>query len=164
MKIIISFQKKLYKVNWFEKLYIKAIKLWTKSKYFHTEIIFSNKRISAYTNTGVNVYYFENNFDFKHFDYYEINVLEPTSYQEMLIWNYINEQIETGYDWNGIFFSQIFRLGINNPNKWFCSEIVVKILQLFLFEPVLDCLPNKVSPAKLYKLIKDKSIKIEPEE
>jgi len=159
MKVIVALQKKPYDIGFLTKLYVKAIQVWTRSKYFHSEIIINDKRISAYPQRGVEIYYFDNNYDFKHFDYYEIEVLEPTGAQEMLIWKYINEQLNGGYDWKGIFLSQVFKLGVNNPTEWFCSEIVTKILQLLLYEPVLDCLPNKVSPAKLYKLIKDNAVR-----
>ena len=159
MKIIIALQKKPYKINWKIMLYVNAIKIWTRSKYFHSEIIIDDKKISSYPERGVEIYQFNNSFDFEHFDYFEIDVPNLTQEQEKVLWPYLYDQLHTGYDWKGIFLSQVFKLGVNNPTEWFCSEIVTKILQLLLYEPVLDCLPNKVSPAKLYKLIKDNAVR-----
>ena len=162
MRVIVCLKKKPEESNFFINTYIKAIKIWTWSQYFHSEIIIDDKRISSYPQRGVEIHQFNDNFDFEHFDYFEIDVPNLTQEQEKVLWQYLYDQLHTGYDWDGIFFSQVFKLGINDPEKWFCSEITTKILQLVLYEPVLDCLPNKVSPAKLYKLIKNKSTKIEP--
>ena len=162
MNVIIALKKNENK-GFFSKIYAALIKIWTCSKYFHSEIIIDNYWISSYPGCGVELHQLESDFS-KDWDYFKVVVPTLTKAQEKIFWNYIKDQKDTGYDWKGIFFSQIFKFGINNNKKWFCSEIVTKILQMLYFSPVLKCVPNKISPAKLYKLIKNYSAQVDPNE
>jgi hypothetical protein len=56
------------------------------------------------------------------------------------------------YDWRGIILTQIFPLRFQSKDKWFCSELVTKVLQLLLVKETLDLEPHLVSPGDLAKL------------
>ena len=88
------------------------------------------------------------------YDYYDIEVY-VTDYQYMRITEWVYKQNKKSYDRLGIMFSQFIPFRFNNRSKWFCSELVCKILQLFHIKEVMDLYPFLVSPgdlAKIYKL------------
>jgi hypothetical protein len=149
VKLIIGFEKSP------KTIIQKLINLWTKGKYFHCEIAFegSSSVIYNYVSTPEDGLIKE---EFKgkkeNFDYIEISSTISNN-SLLIIEEYIKEQLYTNYDYKGIFLSQIFKVGINEQEKWFCSEFVVKIMQLFLVKKVLDLVPNKVSPNDLFKVL-----------
>lgn len=57
------------------------------------------------------------------------------------------------YDYVSIFFTFVFRFGLQSKNKWFCSEICAHIINSCGYN--LNVKPHKVHPNKLYKLIKN---------
>lgn len=59
--------------------------------------------------------------DSGHWEFIEI---ETTLKQDRLIEKWFNSRMGLGYDWFGIAFSQTIPFGINDPQKWFCSESV----------------------------------------
>lgn len=131
----------------------KLIKMWTNSPYSHVELIFKDVCYKVDVDTVVMAYTREE-FEEKNWDTIEIDIV-ITEDQEEKIYRFFQNQLGLEYDWTGIFLSQFISLGINSENKWFCSELVTKILQLLLVEEVLDCEPNKVSPGKLYKMLEN---------
>ncbi|MCI4400086.1 MAG: hypothetical protein JHC37_05935 [Campylobacteraceae bacterium] len=76
----------------------------------------------------------------------------------------------TKYDWEGILFSQFFKLGISAKKRWFCSksnlddmQTAIKMMRaqnrdsrydvfLAAYEPFMRYAPQNVSPAKLHLL------------
>jgi len=104
----------------------KAIRLWTRSKYSHSELVING------------VWYSSSPRDLKvrgkiiipqanHWDYIDI----PTSNeQKRIMVDFFNEQMGKPYDFLAIFLTQILPLNIQDPNKWFCSESDSKALML----------------------------------
>lgn len=133
-----------------DRLISTTIKKWTKSDYFHTEIVIDNKWISSIPGKGIEIrdlHELSSNWDYLH------KTVEITSKQYQLIMRYIESQLDADYDYMGIIWSQVFGVNYNTADRWFCSEFVTKILQLLLIEAVLDEAPNTVSPERLYQLL-----------
>ena len=139
---------------------IKAnlIKLWDNADYFHIEIGINNQWIAAHTTKGVQIDPFEEHRD-ETFDYFELEVPDLTEQQQKVFDDFLNSQLGSGYDWVGIYLSQLLYLNWEHPTKWFCSEIVAKILQLYYVDEFIDCTPNKLSPQDVFKLIEHKLVK-----
>jgi len=104
----------------------KAIRLWTRSKYSHSELIING------------VWYSSSPRDLKvrgkiiipqanHWDYIDI---PANGKQKHIMLNFFSEQIGKPYDWKGIILSQILPLNIQDPEEWFCSEFDSKMLML----------------------------------
>lgn len=160
MEVIIAFKKEDNSdSSLFTKISAKAISWWTKHPYYHCELIFKNKWISSHPDLG-GVRLLPLKELRPTWDYYKINLPEISTEQEEILWGFLQEQINTGYDWKGIFLSQFMKLGINSDTKWFCSEIVVKLLQLMYCKTLIDYVPNKISPADLFRILEKELSKI----
>jgi hypothetical protein len=160
MKIILAFKHSQNEnTKWYWLLASTAIRKWTKSKYFHVEIAFRNKWIAAGTDKGIKI---ENLLPLKdpNFDYFELDVPELSEEKEQILMEFLQEQENTGYDWKGIYLSQILFLNWEHPSKWFCSEIVAKVLELLYEKELIGIAPNKLSPGDIYRLLENKLTKI----
>jgi len=143
--------------SWFNNFEEKAIQWWTNSDFFHSEIIIDNTWISAFTKEGIQSHSLKPlKENWEYLDFGEIEVSDE-QYSKIIDW--INKQENKPYDWKGIFLSQFLSLNGQNNEKWFCSEICCKILQLFLVEEYLDVVPNNMSPGDMYKLSKHRVVK-----
>lgn len=152
MTIGIAFEKNIPEnYSFYDKLKVRAIQRWTHSEYFHTEFIIGDYWVSANTD-GIVKYDIRPLTD--KYDYIFINT-DITEKQYNKILNFIDSQIGTKYDWIGIYFSQFLGIGSNRTDRWFCSELVVKLMQLCLIEDVLDMQPHKVSPGRLFTRLQE---------
>ena len=129
----------------------KLIALWTRSKYYHTEIVINGYRITTHPGSGLVINKSlptdSENWDTVIFPEFSITT---TEYEEIFNWLWLQEGKK--YDIKGIFLSQIFKLNTHNPDRWFCSEIATTILQLFNVPKSEELIPNNVSPAILGKI------------
>ena len=108
------------KGDWSDKL----IRLWTRSKYSHTELVIDDLWYSSSPRDGeVRIKYITPKPG--HWDFIEIDV---TKEQKENMLNFFNSQIGKKYDFKGIFLSQVLPFNIQDPEKWFCSEIDSKAL------------------------------------
>lgn len=161
MKVILALKHTMGKDN--SLMWRKAstlIKWWTKSQYYHVEMIVDNKWISSQTDSGVSVYDLLPLTD-TNYDYYELEVPDQVKKKMALFWNFVYSQKDTGYDWKGIYLSQLLFLGNDSVNKWFCSEIVTRLLQILDCESVQTLRPNRVSPGQLYETLKSEMTKLD---
>lgn len=125
----------------------KAIQLWTRSKYFHVEIIIDNVWISSGPTYG-GVYLKElKPLNVNSYDYINIDV-DVSNEQLEKLFKFLEAQEGSGYDWSGIIFSQTFDFNTHNGVKWFCSEIVAEILKRLGVK--LDKYSNQYSPKDLF--------------
>lgn len=127
----------------------RLIKLWTRSRYSHCELVFSDGRhFSADTEMPMHTRFSTQQLDIKNWDFL---VLPLTHEQENKVKGFCVDEIGCRYDWTGIFLSQFIRLGYQSKTKWFCSEVCAAGLQqVGMLEGVK---PNRVSPGKLFKLL-----------
>lgn len=129
----------------------KVIGWWTNSLYYHVELIVGDYWISSNAESkGVTISPLQ---PLKHtWEYYDLGTIELLENQFEVFKDFIKQQEHKKYDWLGIILSQTIKLNWHSSNKWFCSEIVTKLLQLLLVKDVLNLDPNKVSPADLARL------------
>ena len=135
------------------KIIIALIKLRTKSKYYHSEIILDGKWISSNHPDGVVVNDLRE-LDHVNWDYIELPKRELTYEQHDDLWVYINTQEGKPYDYMGIFFSQLVKFGKNDLNKWFCSELGTKIIQLIGYPKFMEVTPADMDPGDLARFCK----------
>lgn len=131
----------------------KSIGKFTKSNYSHCELIINNTWISSNYKEGVTVRDLTD-IDLDKWDIYKFPILDITKRDYEIIMSFIKKQDDKKYDYLGIIFSQIIPFSIHNRKKYFCSEIVTKVLQLFLIEEVIDVIPNNTSPGTIAKIFK----------
>jgi hypothetical protein len=128
----------------------KVISWWTKGPYSHVEIVVGPdvNNLSMYSSSGLD----------------DGVRLKPHKYNPSL-WEYVNIDIDFSilfkiyqrtignkYDYLGILG---FILPLQDrENKWFCSEWVSNILKCSGDRRFYTLEPSRVSPNKLYKIIK----------
>ena len=149
-RIRIAFRQKSGK----DSIVNKIIRFLTKSRFHHVELIINDTWISSSnTSGGFRIRPLE---PIKQEDtryiYYDLGLIELTSEQDEIISRFMENQLDSEYDYSGIIFSQLFPFSKHSRTRWFCSEIVTKLLQLHLIEETLDLIPNEVSPGDLAKL------------
>ena len=113
MKIKLAFYKG--KGDWTDKL----IRLWTHSKYSHVELIINGLWYST-SPRDLRVRAKQIEPKQGHWDFVEIDVSIKQK-KEMV--KFFKSQFGKKYDWLGIFLSQVIPLNIQEPSRWFCSEI-----------------------------------------
>ena len=132
----------------------KSIRFWTKSDFSHVEIIIGTTE----------KYWISSNPDYGGV---RVNKLRPYK----VTWSYIDiplkqnhfkealrfakSQENSKYDWCGILCAQFMKIHRDNSNKWFCSELVTTILQIYQTPETKDLYPAWVSPGDLFKLFKN---------
>lgn len=145
----------------------RLIRVWTKSPYSHTEFgrsdgfYHSNDRFTLVSRL-----------DSLEISQEEWEVFEITLPSE-IVKRIERRQIRkngTTYDWVGILFSQLFRLGWHDKKRWFCSKSNADDLHyayalmsrsrnpeyepyLRLLEPIKPHEPHRVSPHDLYCIV-----------
>jgi len=140
------------------RLAAKGVQIWTKSKYYHVEIIIDGIWYSSRTDHGLRPLKLKPLS--KAYDYYTIDT-EISNKSLCNFKRFVKSNENTGYDWLGILLAQFLPFTIDNKDKWFCSEVVTKILQILDVYEVIDVEPHRISPEDLYRLVQKISTKIE---
>lgn len=125
----------------------KTISWFTKSPYYHVELIVNDIWVSVFPESGVRLNKLrplDTNWDYK-----DLKKIKLTKEQYTIFMEYLYKQEFKKYDNTGIVFSQIIPLKINRKNKWFCSELVVKLLQMLYVKQTLELVPALTSPGDL---------------
>lgn len=145
MKVTLAFEKS-------NTTFAKIIQWWTKCKYAHVEIIIEDKWISSdSTYGGVGIHELRPLTD--KWDYLEVDV---DGRKLSKVMRFIEENKDKSYDWCGIICSVAFKITrAEHENKWFCSEMVTKILQEFGNKQVQGLIPANIVPKDLYYIFKD---------
>ena len=130
----------------------KLICWWTKSRFYHCELIIGNKWISSNPDDGgVTIKDLKPLND--NWEYYKLPTIKLTKVQFDRIISWIKSQSDKKYDWYGLIMSTVFKLNWHNDNKWFCSEIITTILKFMLVNEVLNLTPNNVTPGDLARAL-----------
>lgn len=159
MELVLGFKKDIDPATqWYWKRAAKIIQVGTKSKYFHVEIAIDDKWVAAHTEKGIEIHpYVQHYFD-PLYDYFTFSTEDLTQKQQTKFWAWINGEVGTGYDWKGIYLTQVLNMDWESKDKWFCSEIVAKILQMLFVPEFIDVKPNRLAPKDIYDLLKDKLV------
>ena len=134
-----------YKVSapnagWFDKL----VSFWTRSQYTHVELIFSSGLSFSSSIRDGGCRYKAIGYDSITWDYISLDYITPE--RELEIKKFCNSQTGKGYDFLGILLSQFIPFNIQDPKRWFCSEIVSKALGFTH--------ASSYSPKSLYNIFK----------
>lgn len=121
-------------------LFNRLIRLWTGSKYSHCELVMPDGRwLSASAmDGGVRAKRIQLNIE--HWDLLPL----PWAERHTIEWLY-QQHKGMGYDWAGIFFSQLLASGLHSRRRWFCSEFCAAALGL--------ASPHRYSPALLGEVV-----------
>lgn len=123
------------KGNFFDML----IRVWTRSKYSHCELLIDGESYSSSPRDGGARILIDPNFKNENWDFVEVS--GDVEYALEVF----NKHKGKGYDWLGILFCQIIPLDIHDSKRVWCSEICAAMLKL-------DD-PSSYSPQKLYSTV-----------
>lgn len=128
------------------RLFDRLIRLWTRSRFSHCEIVLRREGGQALLfsasprDGGVRKVW---------------RVLDPSRWEcvtvrghgldALSLATFIGKTVGAKYDWAGIFGSQLFAAGFQKQKRWFCSEICAEVLGL----PE----PQRYSPEALRKMV-----------
>ena len=152
VKLTLAFRKQVEKKT---SILNKLIMWFTKSKYYHVELIVNDTWISSsYTRGGFSARPLKpiNEQTDTKYDYYHFEPFTMSIKQFHTVMSFVDSQEGSKYDVQGILFAQLFPLRFDSRNKWFCSEVCTKLLQLFLIPEVIDKQPSSMSPGDLSRL------------
>jgi len=133
-----------------DKLVYGVIKRWTHGQYYHVEMVVDGVVIKS-DRDGVSVGDAD---DPGSWDVVNLE-LDVNEHQLDVLHEWLQRVDGCRYDYMGIMFSQVIKSRYDDPDKWFCSELVVKALQILCYEPSIYLTPNTVSPNGLYNALKD---------
>ena len=120
---------------------------WTRGPYSHVELIIDGFMYSTNPRDG-KVRVKEHTFDEKTWDYIEIENVDVEKIKE-----FFKMTKSEKYDWLGILgFVIPFK---DRTERWFCSEWVSNALKIAGCKKLWKQEPSKISPNKLYEILKD---------
>ena len=129
----------------------RIISWWTRSPYFHVEMIIKDKWISSNADLG-GVTVRNLNPLHSNWDYIDVDVdMRHLS----TVMSFIESQQDKKYDWKGIVLAQVMQITRgDDQDKWFCSEIVTEILKKFGETRVHHLDSAAIDPGELYEMYK----------
>jgi len=121
------------------------VRWFTWSKWNHVDINIDGTYYAAQEGKGV----FRNDGKVENvLDMDTIQILD-TARNKQHLETFLKYQLDKEYDWHGIL-GFILRKGIDNKDKWFCSELIATALNKIGYQfPE----PFKVSPGSLFKML-----------
>lgn len=145
MKVTLAFEKGSTTIM------SRLIRWFTLSEYDHVEVIIEDKWISSSVFTdGVKIKDLHPLTD--RWDYVEVDV---DGRKKSKVMKFIKEQENLKYDWCGVFCTLFIKRRRESQDRWFCSEIVTRILQEFGVKGIDHIIPSEMTPRDLYILFKD---------
>ena len=127
----------------------RLITLWTKGKYCHTELVFSDGRWFSSDESDKGSRFLVGPKTGCEYDYLDVPI---TPEDEARILKFCESENGLPYDKKGIGFSFLpIPLGYQSENAWFCSEICTAALQIAQY--CSGYTPARVHPNKLYKIL-----------
>ena len=124
----------------------KAIRWWTKSKYSHVELGIDGYWVSA-ENYGIITFNTRPSIEQYTILRYDLDV-SMDDYDRVIA--FIDKVRGSKYDYLGIFLAQIIPLHVQDPKRWFCSELTTRLLKMLGEPKVKDIVkPSSMSPGDL---------------
>ena len=108
--------------NFFDKL----IRWKTRSQYSHCELVFSDGVFFSADPRDKGVRYKNIALDPTKWDFKEVHL---DTFAENVVRRYCDSKVGRKYDWLGIVFCHVLKLGVEDAGRFFCSEICGKALQ-----------------------------------
>lgn len=131
------------------KIFDKLIRWWTGGRYSHCELVFSDGVFFSSSPRDGGVRYKTIQKDLGKWDFVGIRV---DKFDENVLRRWCDSKVGRSYDWLGIALTQALPLGMEDPERYFCSEIIVDALQhIGRFKGFT---PSEVTPQKLYNITK----------
>jgi hypothetical protein len=126
--------------------FTKLIRWWVKHEYTHVELIIGDTwYTSSHIDGGVRARRISGKSG--NWDIYEIDGDEEYA---LAIYS---SAVCAKYDWTGIVLSQVVPLGIHAMSRWFCSELVGKMLGMEK--------THRLAPHELYEKLEGRLVKWE---
>ncbi len=121
-------------------LFNRLVRLWTRSKYSHCELVLADGRwLSASAmDGGVRAKRIELNLE--HWDLIPLPWADQRQVTRVFLAN-----AGLGYDFFGLFGSQLLPVGLHSRRRWFCSEFCAAALGFPM--------PQRYSPAQLGEVV-----------
>lgn len=121
-------------------LFNRLIRLWTRSKYSHCELVLPDGRwLSASAmDSGVRAKHIELNLE-----HWDLIPLHWADYRQIA--RVFRANAGQGYDFFGLFGSQLLPVGLHSRRRWFCSEFCAAALGFPM--------PQRYSPAQLGEVV-----------
>ena len=128
-----------------------SISLWTRSDYIHASIVFNNNLVSGSWKDGVQWKRIDE--VIKYPDLWLIyEFLDYQNYDVAL--NFFNSQVGNKFDYASIFYNHILPFSFNDKEKWYCSEITTKLLQILYPNSVFsNLIPEQTTPGDLVNIV-----------
>jgi len=131
------------------------IKFYTRGPYCHAELMFSDGRLFSSDEEDGGTRWIPGPKAGVEYDYIDVPL---TQHEEDEIKAFCANEEKCAYDKVGIGFSFLpIPLGYQNSEDWFCSEICVAGLQVVRW--LSGYTPARISPNKLYKILKEEKKK-----
>lgn len=133
----------------------KIIQWWTKSQYYHVELVFEDKIAftadTTFKKFGTFFYeFYYDNYDINNWEVLDLNISEE---DELKIRHWCETENGCWYDLIGLVFTQVIPLSFQNPYWWFCSEVCHAALQQNLgWFPSTKS--HQIDPFELYNMVR----------
>lgn len=142
--------------KWYNRIDQFLIRFWTRGKYCHVELIDTNEYQDSRKWTWYAASSYDTGLSVKrtiHFNPEKWDVYDLSDSMEDAI-KWLDENIGVKYDYKGVVLSHFLNLGIENDDKFFCSEFIAHALQQtdVLLDDVFDS--SFYSPVSLHKRLK----------
>ncbi|MFU3873509.1 hypothetical protein ACM7HL_12685 [Pseudomonas aeruginosa] len=105
------------------KLFNRLIRLWTRSRYSHCELVMPDGRWLSASAMDGGVREKRIELDLEHWDLYPLPWATSARIEEVFA-----RHLGKGYDWRGIFLSQLLPVAIDDGQRMFCSEFCAAAL------------------------------------
>jgi len=131
----------------------KSISWWTNSMYSHCEIVVNRTHITVAPETGIVIDdAIPEDKTPKVWDIIELSY-EVTQKQYLDCMQFIHSLEDAEYDWKGILLCQFLKIGLDRTDKWYCSELVSKILQILGEEKMYYIEPHRINPGDVSEIL-----------
>jgi len=126
----------------------RFIRCWTRQRHSHCEFVFSDGIWFSASPRDGGTRFKRIAPDPETWDFVE---LPSTSKLErfLRIWCYMHQHLK--YDWLGVFLSHLLPLRVQDPRKYFCSEVLAEGLQRLALLPCQTA-PTAYTPGDLYEI------------
>lgn len=126
----------------------KLIRVWTRSKYSHCELLLPDGRMFSSDGWDNGKVRYTSNYNLDNWDFLTLDIKE-CELNTLISW--CDHKVNLKYDWLGVF-RFIIPFIKQDPERWFCSELICSGLK-FIGRINSTINSYRVSPKDLYNLL-----------